>query len=158
MSLSDVTNVSAIFAGTRFNGDGVITENSSDDAQDKAAIAAAVASLGGLADRSGVQGVDAAMIETFYKTLADYAAWCDAAVEAPYGADTDKVIELYNALDAKVKDFFMRSKLAAFSPDSTAVLDVQTASIQAISADNLTSKGDDIAAVSYTHLTLPTKA
>ena len=153
VSLSDVTNVSAIFAGTRFNGDGVITENSSDDAQDKAAIAAAVASLGGLADRSGVQGVDAAMIETFYKTLADYAAWCDAAVEAPYGADTDKVIELYNAFDAKVKDFFMRSKLAAFSPDSTAVLDVQTASIQAISADNLTSKGDDIAAYPIARVT-----
>ena len=153
VSLSDVTNVSAIFAGTRFNGDGVITVNSSDDAQDKAAIAAAVASLGGLADRSGVQGVDAAMIETFYKTLADYAAWCDAAVEAPYGADTDKVIELYNALDAKVKDFFMRSKLAAFSPDSTAVLDVQTASIQAISADNLTSKGDDIAAYPIARVT-----
>ena len=153
VSLSDVTNVSAIFAGTRFNGDGVITVNSSDDAQDKAAIAAAVASLGGLADRSGVQGVDAAMIETFYKTLADYAAWCDAAVEAPYGADTDKVIELYNALDAKVKDFFMRSKLAAFSPDSTAVLDVQTSSIQAISADNLTSKGDDIAAYPIARVT-----
>ena len=153
VSLADVTNVSAIFAGTRFNGDGVITEASTDDAQDKAAIAAAVASLGGLADRSGVQGVDAAMIETFYKALADYAAWCDAAVEAPYGADTDKVIELYNALDSKVKDFFMRSKLAAFSPDSTAVLDVQTASIQAISADNLTSKGDDIASYPIARVT-----
>ena len=153
VSLADVTNVSAIFAGTRFNGDGVITEASSDDAEDKAAINAAVASLGGLADRNGAQGVDAAMIETFYKTLADYAAWCDAAVEAPYGADTDKVIELYNALDAKMKDFFMRSKLAAFSPDSTAVLDVQTASIQAISADNLTSKGDDIASYPIARVT-----
>ena len=153
VSLAGVTNVSAIFAGTRFNGDGIITETSSDDAQDKAAIAAAVASLGGLADRSGAQGVDAAMIETFYKTLADYSAWCDAAVEAPYGADTDKVIELYNALDAKVKDFFMRSKLAAFSPDSTAALDVQTSSIQAISADNLTGKGDEIASYPIARVT-----
>ncbi|MBR4978770.1 MAG: hypothetical protein IKY95_07450 [Bacteroidales bacterium] len=153
VSLADVTNVSAIFAGTRFNGDGVITETSTDDDQDKAAIAAAVASLGGLADRSGAQGVDAAMIETFYKTLADYVAWCDAAVEAPYGADTDKVIELYNSLDSKVKDFFMRSKLAAFSPDSTSVLDVQTSSIQAISTDNLTSKGNEIAAYPIARVT-----
>ena len=153
VSLSDVTNVSAIFAGTRFNGDGVITEDSADDAQDKAAIAAAVASLGGVTDRSGEQGVDAAMVETFYNALADYAAWCAAAVEAPYGADTDKVIELYNALDSKVKDFFMRSKLAAFSPDSTAVLDVQTASIQAISSENLTSKGDDIASYPIARVT-----
>ena len=153
VSLADVTNISAIFAGTRFNGDGVITEGSTDDAQDKSAIAAAVASLGGVTDRSGEQGVDAAMVETFYNALADYAAWCAAAVEAPYGADTDKVIELYEALDSKVKDFFMRSKLAAFSPDSTAVLDVQTSSIQAISSENLTSKGDDIASYPIARVT-----
>ena len=153
ISLADVTDVTAIFAGTRFNGDGIITETSSDDVQDKAAISAAVASLGGLSDRSGGQGVDAAMIEAFYKNLAEYAAWRDAAVEAPYGADTDKVIELYNALDAKVKDFFMRSKLAAFSPDSTSVLDVQTASIQSISADNLTAKGDEIASYPIARVT-----
>lgn len=146
ISLADTKDVAAIFAKTRFNGDGVITEASTDDEQEKAAIAAAVASLGGVADRSGAMGVNAAMIEDFYKALADYAAWQDAAVEAPYGADTDAAIAAYNALDAKVKDFFVRSKLAAFSPDSVAALDVQTASIAAISAENLTGKTDDIAA------------
>lgn len=153
ISLADTKDVAAIFAQTRFNGDGVITELSSDDPQDKAAVAAAVASMGGLADRSGATGVDAVMIENFYKALADYKAWKEAVVEAPFGADTDKVIDLYGALDSKVKDFFMRSKLAAFSPESTAVLDVQTSSIQTISADNLTSKGDDIAAYPIARVT-----
>ena len=153
ITLADTADIVAIFAKTKFNGDGVITEASADADEDKAVIAAAVACLGGAADRSGAMGVNAALVESFYKNLADYAAWQAATVEAPFGDKTDAVIDAYNALDAKVKDFFMRSKLAAFSPDSTASLDVQTASIQAISADNLTGKTDEIAAYPIARVT-----
>lgn len=146
ISLADTADSAAIFAKTRFNGDGVVTEASADDADVKAAIAAAAAAQGGVPDRSGAAGVNADIVEAFYKALADYAAWNDAAVEAPYGDQTEAALAAYNALDAKMKDFFMRSKLAAFSPDSTASLDVQTASIQAISAENLTGKTEEIAA------------
>ena len=153
ISLADTKDVAAIFAKTRFNGDGVITEASSDDDRDKAAIAAAVAACGGVADRSGAMGVNAAMIEDFYKALSDYVAWQEAAVEAPFGADTDAALAAYNALDVKVRDFFMRSKLAAFSPDSTASLDVQTSRIEAISAEDLTGKTADIAAYPIARVT-----
>ncbi len=153
ISIADTADNAAIFAKTRFNGDGVITELTAEDPADKAAVAAAVTCLGGVADRSGAMGVNADLVETFYKALADYVAWSEAAVEAPYGDRTDAAIAAYNALDAKVKDFFMRSKLAAFSPDSTASLDVQTASIQAISAENLTGKTDEIASYPIARVT-----
>ena len=153
ISLSDTKDSAAIFAKTRFNGDGVITEASTDDETLKATIAAAVATTGGTADRSGVQGVSAEQIETFYKNLNDYVAWSDAKVEAPYGDDTDALISAYNAINAKVQDFFMRSKLAAFSPDSMATLDIQTSRIDAISAENLSTKNDEIAAYPLTHVT-----
>lgn len=153
ISVADTADRTAIFAKTRFNGDGVITETSTDDADLKALVAAAVASTGGVADRSGAQGVNADLIESFYAALAEYAAWQAAAVEAPFGADTDKAIEAYNALDAKVRDFFMRSKLAAFSPDSTSALDVQTSRIEAISAENLTGKGEEIASYPIARVT-----
>ena len=145
ISLADTADCAAIFAQTKYNGDGVITEASAENDEQKAAIAAAVATVGGVADRSGATGVDAAAIENFYKALADYVAWTEAEVAAPFADKTDATIAAYNALDAKVKDFFMRSKLAAFTPDSAASLDVQTASIAAISADNLTGKLDQIA-------------
>ncbi|MBQ5581848.1 MAG: hypothetical protein IIU68_00680, partial [Bacteroidales bacterium] len=153
ISLADTSDSAAIFAQTRFNGDGVITEATAEDADEKAVIAAAVASFGGVADRSGVQGVNAEMIENFYKALTDYVAWHEAAVEAPFGDATDAAIEAYNSLDAKVKDFFMRSRLAAFSPDSTAALDVQTSRIEAISSENLTGKTDAIAAYPIARVT-----
>lgn len=153
ISLADTADITAIFAKTRFNGDGIITEASSDDADVKATIAAVLATIGGVADRSGAQGVGADQIEAFYKNLNDYVAWNDAVVEAPYGDKTDAVMVAYNALDAKVKDFFMRSKLAAFSPNSMASLDIQTSRIDAISAENLTTKNEEIAAYPLTHIT-----
>ena len=153
ISLAETKNSTAIFAKTGFNGDGVITDFTTADLDEKAAIAAAVASFGGVVDRCGEKGVNAEIIEKFYQALADYAAWQDAVVEAPYGADTDKAIEAYNALDAKVKDYFMRAKLVSFSPESAAKLDVQTALIETISADNLTGKTDEIASYPIARIT-----
>ena len=153
ISLSDTADSAAIFSKTRFNGDAVITEASSEDADEQKAIAAAVASLGGVADRSGVQGVNADIINAFYAALADYTAWVAAAPAHPFGDNTEAVIAAYNALDAKVKDFFMRSKLASFSPDSAAALDVQTSRIESISAEDLSAKIDDIAAYPVARVT-----
>ena len=90
--------------------------------------------------------------DTFYKALAEYVAWSDAAVEAPFADKTDAAIAAYNALDAKVKDFFMRSELAAFSPASIASLDIQTSRIEAISADNLMGKAEEIASYPLAHI------
>ena len=151
--LADTADSAAIFAKTRFNGDGVITELTAEDPNDKAVLAAAVKCTGGSDDRSGQKGVTAAQIEDFYKALADYVAWTEAAVEAPFGDQTDKAIELYNALNAKVKDFFVRSRLAAFSPDSTGSLDVQTSLIQSISAEDLTAKTSEIASYPLARVT-----
>ena len=153
ISLADTKDNNAIFAKTRFNGDGVITAQTSETPEEKTVVSAIVASLGGVMDRSGENGVNAELIEKFYQLLADYVAWTEAAVEAPFGADTDKAVELYNALDAKVKDYFVRTKLAAFAPESALKLDVQAGVIEAISADNLTGKTDEIAACPIARLT-----
>ena len=153
ISLADTKDIAAIFAKTRFNGDGVITAQTPEGEAEKAVVAAIVAAFGGVMDRSGENGANAELIEKFYQALADYLAWSEAAVEAPYGADTDKAVELYNALDAKVKDYFVRAKLASFSPESAAKLDVQTGLIEAISAENLTGKTEEIAAYPIARIT-----
>ena len=153
ISLTDTADISAIFAKTRFNGDGVITPASSEDADEISAITSAVAKTGGTLDRSGVQGVTAPQIEQFYTDLKAYSDWCAAEVPAPFGDQTDAVIAAYQALDAKMKDFFMRNKLASFSPDSTLALDVQTSRIEAISAENLSAKSEEIAAYPIARIT-----
>ncbi len=145
ISITDTADSLAIFAKTRFNGDGVITPSSADTDEQKKVIEAIISTTGGCPDRSGDVGINAEQIEVFYVALADYSAWKKNAVEAPFGGDTDKAIELYNALDAKIKDFFLRSKLAAFDANAAAALDVQVSRIEAISAENLTEKLEEIA-------------
>ena len=109
ISIADTADSTAIFAGTRFNGDGVITPASTDDAELKATIEAIIASVGGSADRSGENGVNAAQIEAFYGACADYIAWRDAA-EAdeenifPYGEKTEEALAACESVKAKVKD------------------------------------------------------
>ena len=153
ISLADTKDITAIFAKTRFNGDGVITAQTPEGDADKALVLTMVGALGGVMDRSGENGVNTELIEKFYQLLADYIAWSEAAVEAPYGADTDKAIEAYNALDAKVKDYFVRAKLASFAPESAMKLDVQAGLIEAISADNLTAKTQEIASYPIARIT-----
>ena len=153
ISLADTADSAAIFAKTRYNGDGVITVTSTDDAAEREVIAAAVASTGGIMDRSGEMGVNAAQLEAFYTELKAYSDWRAAEVEAPFADKTDAVIAAYQALDAKMKDYFMRSRLAAFSPDSTSALDVQTSRIEAISAENLSAKEEEIAAYPIARIT-----
>lgn len=148
ISLAESGDSVAIFANSRFNGDGVITPASTDDEALKAVIEAAVAATGGVADRSGVQGVNADQIEAFYAACADYSAWCAAkSAEGvlPYGDNTEAALAAVEAVKDKIADYFMRCKLSVFDEETIAALDVQVAKVSEISASNLSACTEEIA-------------
>lgn len=157
ISIADTADSTAIFAGTRFNGDGVITPASTDDAELKATIEAIIASVGGSADRSGENGVNAAQIEAFYGACADYIAWRDAA-EAdkenifPYGEKTEEALAACESVKAKVKDWFTRCTLASYDENSAASLEMSTAKISGLADMDLSECGDQIAACPLAHI------
>ena len=157
ISIADTADSTAIFAGTRFNGDGVITPASTDDAELKATIEAIIASVGGSADRSGENGVNAAQIEAFYGACADYIAWRDAA-EAdkenifPYGEKTEEALAACESVKAKVKDWFTRCTLASYDENSAASLEMSTAKISGLADMDLSECSDQIAACPLAHI------
>ena len=149
MSIADVSDSIAIFAKTKFNGDGIITENSADDDALKALIKSIIDCMGGATDRSGDAGIDTDKIEAFYTALADFKAWkeagdADKANVFPYD-DTAAALAACMAVKDKIDDFFMRCKLASFNADSASVLDVSSAKIGEISGNNLAASTDEIA-------------
>ncbi|MBO4370926.1 MAG: hypothetical protein J5808_06170 [Paludibacteraceae bacterium] len=149
ISIANTSDSLAIFAKTRFNGDGVITEASTDDEALKATIKACMDTIGSTADRSGEQGVNADQIEAFYAALTDYAAWQQAAIDDKvmvYGDDTEAALSAVKTVSTKVSDFFMRCKLSAFDASTTGALDMSSAKIEAISAQDLNACGEQIAA------------
>ena len=150
ISIEDSSDSVAIFGGTKFNGDGIITDASADDEALKKVIAACAASVGGETDRNGQQGVTADLIGKFYDECAAYSAW-RAAAEAdkdaifPYGEGTAAALDACNALKDKVADYFMRCKLINFNEAAAGALDVSVDRIGGISDRDLSVCTDEIA-------------
>ena len=133
ITVEEASDSVAIFSGTRFNGDGLITEGSTDDASLKAVIKDCIAVSGAETDRSGAPGLSSEKIDAFYAACADYAAWLDAADSGkavlPYGGDTPVAFEAVSAIRDKVADFFERCRLlrhdkAAFDEVAVKVDDI----------------------------------
>lgn len=147
ISINDTADSIAIFSKTQFNGDGVITDFSTDDAELKAVIADCISATGGTMDRSGDNGITADQLEQFYAALEQYKAWKDAAGEAefPYGDNTETALQACLAVKEKIADYFMRCKLAAFNSETTAKLDATADRIAVISDKDLSLCNDEIA-------------
>ena len=150
ISVADTSDSVAIFSGTRFNGDGIITEASADDEAQKETIAAAIATVGSVTDRSGAPGVDEALIEKFYAALADYDAWIKESETRkaeifPSGEGTAAALASVDAVKGKVADYFMRCKLIKFDADALSALDVSVDKIGQIGGGDLTAEGEQIA-------------
>lgn len=151
ISVEDASDSAAIFAGTGFNGDGVITELSTADESLKQIIGECAGKIGSVPDRSSVPGVTAEMIGGFYDACAEYSAWM-AAAEAdkanvfPYGDDTHAAYVAMCGLRDKVADFHMRCKLIGFNGDAAAAVDTSVERIAAISGQDLAAGAAEIAA------------
>ncbi len=150
LTVEDTSDTEAIFAKTRFNGDGVITEDTTKDENLKKCILDIIACIGSVLDRSGKQGVSTEQIELFFQNCEDYAAWHAKAennspVILPYGADTQKAFDAFKAVRAKIDDYFVRCRLAEFDPVSADVLNTLTARFEAISSKDLSGCMDEIA-------------
>ena len=147
ISIADTSDSVAIFADTAFNGDGIITEASAQDAHLKDVIKVIAERAGSATDRSGAEGITAEAIESFYTALADYAEWQKAATEDifPFGDNTQAALDASNAIKEKVADYFMRCKLIAFTELAAPAVDVSAERITAISDHNLSAEAEEIA-------------
>ena len=146
IALEDIEDTTKVFAGTKFNGDGIITAVSADEEDLKKVIGQIIETLGPVEDRSGEPGVNAELVEQFFAAAEAYAAWQAAGAEAlPYGADTESVNAAVEAVNAKVQDFFMRCKLIAFDGDAAPAVDVDIEKIVAIAGGNLADQTAEIA-------------
>ncbi len=139
ITLGEASDSAAIFAGTKLNGDGVITAATADGEGLKKVISEVISQIGSSADRSGEPGVNAGQIEAFYAACADYAAWMDAADADkagifPYGDNTAAAYAAVNALKDKIADYFTRCSLLRYDKDAAAAV--------AVSVDDIAKIGD----------------
>ncbi len=148
ISLADVGDTAKIFAGTRFNGDGIVPADAADDAATSQAIEAIIAAFGALTDRSGKPGVSQATVDAFFAAAAAHLDWtrrADAAV-LPLGDKTAAAAAALEGVRAKLDDYFTRCRLAAFDARAAGPLNRTDADFAALAPQELSDGLPAIAA------------
>lgn len=136
ISVEDALDTKAIFTGTKFNGDGIITSVTADNEAQARTIADCVATIGSESDRSGESGITSELIEKFYNACAEYAQWKGKANAEilPFGDNTAAAYEACNAVKDKISDFFTRCRLLSFDKTVAESVNVAVTDIDSIAS------------------------
>lgn len=150
LTVNETSDTTKIFAGTIFNGDGVITEDSTQDSEQKELILQIIESVGSAPDRSGKNGISKELLDQFILECRDYSEWQskkNADFKNIYflGENTDKGFQNFNFIRSKADDYFLRCRLAAFDAQSTNALNLQIERIESITSNDLSKCMDEIA-------------
>ncbi|MCK9392276.1 MAG: hypothetical protein M0Q01_12010 [Syntrophales bacterium] len=149
ISLTDTTDTARIFAQTRFNGDGVIPPDSSDDPEIQKIIVDIMECLGENLDRSEKQGVSQEKVDRFFADIQAYSVWwreaeTQSTVIKPLGVATESAAAAFNEIQPKVEDYFARCRLAAFDVRALSALNRQETEYIAIAEKSLSSSVDEV--------------
>ena len=151
ITLADVADTASVFAGKRFNGDGIVPPEAAGDDEDAAAlITDAVATLGGVEDRLGVAGVGGDKLGAFFAEAQAYSDWwagCEGDdTVLPLGPETAAAAAAVAAVAQKVEDYFTRCRLVAFDARAEVALNRADTDWQALAGDDLAGDDERIAA------------
>lgn len=152
LQVSDLTDMTRLFSPEHFNGDGVVVSELSADPAQQQLISEIVKTVGGSPDRSGVTGVDEEGIARFYEQIDQVLAWHDQGQAdqqrlQPLGEGTAAAVEAFDRVKAKVDDYFVRCRLAAFDHDAVDTLNPAPEAYSALINRTVGSNDDDIAAL-----------
>lgn len=151
VSVADVESRGKAFAGTLFNGDGVIPPEAADDEPTREAIRDIMAIVGSTDDLGGKPGIDAARLQDFFAQATTWLAWherCNDPAIAPFGPQASaSAWGSMSAVRAKIDDYFTRCRLAAFDPRSAPALNRDESDYKALAPALLSSSSEAIAAL-----------
>lgn len=157
ITVEDTSDTEKIFSASIFNGDGIITENTSPDESLKKIIQEIILTLGSATDRGGQEGIHTELLNQFYETIEKYQHWIskrenNSSSILPFGDKTEEAYHLFNQLKSKIDDYFLRCRLAQFDPIAADPLNIQASQVEAISSKNLSLNLDEIASYPLAHI------
>lgn len=141
VSVNETSDFARIFAGSKYNGDGVITEETADDSFNKGLISDIIKCISYETDRNGKPGVSANHVNEFFDRCADFSAWVEKSEKdisiLPFGANTSVAFDSYNNLKSKIDDFFIRCRLSEFDSNASDVLNKFNTIFEPLSFKNI---------------------
>ena len=152
ISLNETADTEKIFGQAHMNGDGIVPPESASDAGVRHLLEDILKTMGSEADRGGGAGVSQARADAFFAQCRGYSDWWRSAEQQkpgepavlPMAADTHAAHAALQAVRAKVDDYFVRCRLAAFDPRAALPLNHGEKAFEAMAAKELTDKTEDI--------------
>ena len=150
ITIEDVTDTAKIFAQTKFNGDGIIPPDSSDDPAIRQMIQDIIDCLGPEIDRSGKEGVSQTKVDQFFAEADAYLKWrqsaeTDGANILPLGNATFSAAEAMSSVKIKINDYFARCRLAAFDHRAMNAMNRQAEEYLSFAEKNLSPDVEEVA-------------
>ncbi len=151
ISTEDTINTVSIFAKTQFNGDGIITAQSTDNAETVSVIRDVAATQGSVQDRSGQDGIDQKRIDVFYADIERFLEWfgkLDGGMGLnELGEGAKPAADAFAAIQPKIDDYFTRLQLAAYDDRAAALLNSADQDYLELARQDLNAARDRIAAL-----------
>jgi hypothetical protein len=148
IAVEDTADTAKILAAKAPNGDGVITLRATTDPETQALIKDIVAATGGVPDRAGGQGINAANVDAFFTEVESYLKWIDATASKnvpELGDATGAACAALRAARPKVDDYLARCRMAAFDGRATAALNRQESDYLGFAARDLAITATEVA-------------
>jgi len=157
ISVDDTSDTIKIFAHTKFNGDGVVTSEATDDTDLQTIIELIVKHIGYVNDRCGKPGVNKELTEKFYANCNDFCAWVEKSHVnpdqiLPFGEDTAPANSVVSALKPKIDDYFIRSRFVTFDSGSEIALNSQISAFAATAPKNFASRLEELSELPLAHI------
>lgn len=152
LQVSDLTDTTRLFAPDHYNGDGIIVPELTTDAELQQLINDIAETQGGLPDRSGTNGVNAETLEHFFEAAQKVIDWNASGLESnqqflPLGEKTAEAVAVFENVQAKVDDFFVRCQLAAFDSRAVDALNPESTFYGVLNNRAIASADADVAAL-----------
>lgn len=148
LSFGDLTAGIAKFDKEKFNGDGVITVATANDAATAGVVSDIVACTAvAPIDRSGDPGVTRATLAAFFDAVAAHVGWLDAGNRdeaRPLGAGTDAAFAAFESVRSKIDDYFSRVKVATYDTRALEAINREQAEYLAIAAKDLHISSEEV--------------
>ena len=150
ITAEETANTTQIFAGTRFNGDGVVQPGAARDESVAEAIADIIRCVGSVTDRSGEEGLDQALCDRFFAEAVEYLDWwaeaeADPANILPLGEATESAAEVFESVKIKIDDYFTRARLADYDQRAAERLNPTESDYAALAGLTLSLETEDLA-------------
>ena len=149
ISANDTSDLKLIFANTKFNGDGIISEDTADDSELKKVIGEVISCMNSVEDRNGKPGITIEKINAFFSDCRSFESWIKLSESnkesiLPFGDTTSNKYDVFKTVQSKIDDYFTRCSLASFDEKAEESLNSKHSEFEDISGYELTNSTEGI--------------